>query len=192
MFVICIAGVTYAWISWNSDNTRLSGKSGCFPNVNFTNGTKLSSDNVLLFDEDVIIDDGFFLMKEGMTYFDVTASIDSGCNTPVELELDVNVTELSSAFVSGDSTGAFKYALVSYDPDWIDISYAYDKEERLEIIDSNSITSTGIIKFEGLELNTRTNGFAIIFYIDGDMAYNDAGNSTFGCTISGKVVQIAE
>ena len=189
LFVVCIAGVTYAWITWSSDNTRLSGKSGCFPDINYTKGDTLSADNVLLFDEDSIINNNTFLMKSGMTYLDVTASVNGGCNTRVALELEVNVTELSSAFVSGDSVGAFKYALLSYDPSTItDLSELVGKS--LEIIDNNSITNNGIVKVAGNRLTTETKGYLLVFYVDGDLAFNDAQHSTFSATITGKAVQI--
>ena len=190
LFVIAIAGITYAFITWQSGNTNISGKSGCFPGVNYTNGTSLSTDNVLLFDEGVIINNNTILLKDGMAYLGVTAGISDNCNTPVQLEIKLNVTKLNNAFINGNSKGAFKYALVSYDASITDLSEL--KGQSLEIIQNQSITNTVGLYLRDIPLATDTNGYLIIFYIDGDMASNDAANSEFTVSINGKVVQVTE
>ena len=122
MFIVLIAGATYAWVTWQSDNTRLSGNTGCFPDINYVNGNTLSSNNVLLFDESLIINNNKILIKNGMTYLNVTASVDSNCTLPVQLRIDFNVSELNKNFIDGNSTGAFSYILAKYDGTVADLS----------------------------------------------------------------------
>lgn len=188
LFIIMIVGVTYAWISWQSGNTIISGKSGCFPTINHTNGDTLSTNNVLLYDENKILSDEGILFRDEMSYLDITASVGSDCNMDVELRIELDVTELSSAFIDGNSVGAFKYVLASYDPYDNDVSGL--NGEFLEILEKGSITNTGVISIDGGELTTEAVGYLVIFYVDGDMAFNDAQNSRFAVNIVGKAVQI--
>lgn len=193
LFIVLIAGASYAWFSWLSGNTVLSGKSGCFPDINYTNGTSLNRDNILLFDEDVVISDNKILVKNGMALLGITAGINDECSTPVKLDIELNVTALNNNFISGDSVGAFKYVLAKYDPS----TYSSVNElvgQSLEILQHNSITSTGKMSFDNSveTLTTDTSGYVLIFYIDGDNAFNGVDNSTFKVSIIGKAVQIGK
>lgn len=40
-FIALVAGLTYAWFTWASGNTTISGDSGCFT-IQYTNGTAIS------------------------------------------------------------------------------------------------------------------------------------------------------
>ncbi|UKI26618.1 MAG: hypothetical protein L6V91_07580 [Bacilli bacterium] len=116
-----------------------------------------------------------------MVITNVTAKIKSTCSISGYMTLNLNVTNLSSAFTSsGNSTGALKYVLASYDPSTystISTTALYGKD--FDIIDTGSITSTGTIKLVEENLSkTETKAYLIIFYIDGDMANNDAGSNS--------------
>ena len=41
IFIICVAGLTYAWFTWASGNTIIQGDSGCFT-IQYTNGQAIS------------------------------------------------------------------------------------------------------------------------------------------------------
>ena len=41
IFIICVAGLTYAWFTWTSTNTTIQGDSGCFT-IQYTNGQAIS------------------------------------------------------------------------------------------------------------------------------------------------------
>lgn len=186
LFIALIAGISYAWISWRSSNISITGKTECF-NINYTVSQSLNTNDVYLFNESSIIHENQILVKEGMAMLDITASIDSACNIPAELIIDLDVTELNEAYISGDSMYAFKYVLASYDPTITDISEL--KGQYLNIIQKNSITNTGITTMDSITLDDTTKGYVLIFYVDGNLAYNDAQDSTFAVTIIGTAKQ---
>lgn len=195
LFIVLIAGITYAWVTWQSDNTILSGKTGCFPDIYYYTDDSFSTfgdynNGVLLYDESEILRGNTFLVKEGMPYIALIVNeISSDCNLDVGLNLELNVTELGSAFINGSSVGALKYVLVSYKIVYSpSVSLQYGK--YLEILDRGSISNTGIINIDGGKITTDSMMYVVIFYIDGDMAFNDAQNSEFSVNINGKVVQM--
>ena len=185
MFIVLIAGATYAWVTWQSDNTRLSGNTGCFPDINYVNGNTLSSNNVLLFDESLIINNNKIIIKNGMTYLNVTASVDSNCTLPVQLRIDFNVSELNKNFIDGNSTGAFSYILAKYDGTVADLSEFVGKS--LDIIESGIVYNKGDYSVLGDRLTTDTSSYLLIFYINGDNAFDDVAYSNFSVSIKGSV-----
>ena len=127
-----------------------------------------------------------------MALLGVTASVNSGCNTPVAFGVDLEVTNLNSNFMSsGDSAGAFKYVLASYDPS-IYSSVSDLVGQSLEVIEKGSVMNTGKLSIASndTEITTTNRGYVLIFYVDGDMAFNGVQNSNFGVKITGKAVQI--
>jgi len=191
LFIVLIVGVSYAWISWQSGNTKVEGTSECFK-VNYTNGQTISNESVILFDEASIISNNKITIKNGMTIIDVTAYIDSGCGIiNGDLELILNVTEWKPADISGNSVGAFKYALASYDPSiYSNVTASSLSGKSFNIIKNESITSTGKITLANEPLTTTNRGYLLIFYVDGDLAMDDAAYSTFTATITGIATQV--
>ena len=180
LFVLLIAGFTYANLAWNSKSIVISGKSNCLE-VESVKGSNITGGNLLLQDETSIISDGKITIKNGMVITNVTAKIKSTCSISGYMTLNLNVTNLSSAFTSsGNSTGALKYVLASYNPStYSTISTTALNGKTFDIIDTGSITSTGTIKLKEENLSkTETKAYLVIFYIDGDMANNDAGSNS--------------
>ena len=180
LFVLLIAGFTYANLTWKSKSIVISGKSNCLE-VESVKGSDITGGNLLLQDENFIIYRNQIFINNGMVITNVTAKIKSTCSISGYMTLNLNVTNLSSAFTSsGNSTGALKYVLASYDPSTystISTTALYGKD--FDIIDTGSITSTGTIKLVEENLSkTETKAYLIIFYIDGDMANNDAGSNS--------------
>ena len=181
LFVLLIAGFTYANLTWNSKSIVISGKSNCLE-VESVKGSNITGGNLLLQDETSIINNNQITIKNGMVITNVTAKIKSTCSISGYMTLNLNVTNLSSAFTSsGNSTGALKYVIASYDPStYSTISTTTLNGKSFDIIDTGSITSTGTIKLRDLDLlsTTETKAYLVIFYIDGDMANNDAGSNS--------------
>ena len=181
LFVLLIAGFTYANLAWNSKSIVISGKSNCLE-VESVKGSNITGGNLLLQDETSIISNNQITIKNGMVITNVTAKIKSTCSISGYMTLNLNVTNLSSAFTSsGNSTGALKYVIASYNPStYSTISTNALNGKSFDIIDTGSITSTGTIKLRDLDLlsTTRTKAYLVIFYIDGDMANNDAGSNS--------------
>ena len=180
LFVLLIAGFTYANLAWNSKSIVISGKSNCLE-VESVKGSDITGGNLLLQDETSIISNNQITIKNGMVITNVTAKIKSTCSISGYMTLNLNVTNLSNAFTSsGNSTGALKYVLASYNPStYSTVSTTALNGKSFDIIDTGNITSTGTIKLKEENLSkTETKAYLIIFYIDGDMANNDAGSNS--------------
>ena len=180
LFVLLIAGFTYANLAWNSKSIVISGKSNCLE-VESVKGSNITGGNLLLQDETSIISNNQITIKNGMVITNVTAKIKSTCSISGYMTLNLNVTNLSSAFTSsGNSTGALKYVLTSYDPStYSTISTTALNGKSFNIVNTGSITNNGTIKLKEENLSkTETKAYLIIFYIDGDMANNDAGSNS--------------
>lgn len=191
LFSLVVIGVTYAFYRWTSDNINISGESQCFDIV-YTKGPVISNESVILFDESKIISDNKITVKSGMALTGFTAGINSGCDTAGSLTVTLNVDNLDSAFISGNSVGAFKYVVASYDPSiYSSISSSNMVDNSFDIIERGNVTSNSIQLLID-KLSNSVKGYLVIFYVDGDMAFNDAGESTFSGTISAVADQIQE
>ena len=199
LFVLLIAGFTYAALNWRSSNIVISGNTECL-DIESTKGSDITGEELLLLDESSIISDNKITIKEGMVVTNVTAKIKSGCTIGAYMTLNLNVTSLNSAFTSsGNSTGALKYVVATYDPTTyptVNASTLKDKSFDMDlnagIINTGSITSTGTIKIREKQLSTsETVSYLIIFYINGDLANNDAAGTgnNFTTSITAEVTQ---
>ena len=180
LFVLLIAGFTYANLTWKSKSIVISGKSNCLE-VESVKGSDITGGNLLLQDENFIIDKNKITIKNGMVITNVTAKIKSTCSISGYMTLNLNVTNLSSAFTSsGNSTGALKYVLASYDPStYSTISTTALNGKSFDIAKTGSITSTGTIKLKDEVLtNDEIKAYLVIFYIDGNLASNDIGSDS--------------
>ena len=199
LFVLLIAGFTYAALNWRSSNIVISGNTECL-DIESTNGSDITGEELLLLDESSIINGNKITIKEGMVVTNVTAKIKSGCTINGYMTLNINVTNLNSAFTSsGNSTGALKYVVATYDPTTYPTVNAstlkdksFDMDRNGSLLNTDSITSTGTIKIKEKQLSTsETVSYLIIFYIDGNLANNDAANTSnnFTTSITAEVTQ---
>ena len=199
LFVLLIAGFTYAALNWKSSNIVISGNTECL-DIESTKGSDITGEELLLLDESSIINGNKITIKEGMVVTNVTAKIKSGCTIGAYMTLNLNVTSLNSAFTSsGNSTGALKYVVATYDPSTYPTVNAstlkdkrFDMDENAGIINTGAITSIGTIKIREKQLSTsETVSYLIIFYIDGNLANNDAANTSnnFTTSITAEVTQ---
>ena len=203
LFSLLTAGITYAWYTWRSNNIDIAGSSTCFT-INNTKGPNItqtvSDTGLILIDESTIISGEKMIIRNkmyGMAYTNVEASIDSSCTIPGNLSIDLTIDSLNTAFISGNSIGALKYIVASYDTQngsiISNIQMGDLDDSEFDIIKKGSITSTSSVALVTEELSTTAKGYLIVFYVDGDLANNDAGNTTttFKGTISATATQIA-
>ena len=190
LFIVLISGFSYAYYSSvATDTSSVKGTAGCFV-VDHVKGNDVTG-NVILFDESKIITNNNITVKDGMQLTYVTAGINNACTIDGYMIMKMNVKTLNSAFITGESKGAFKYAIAKYSPTtYTSASISTLKNKSFEIIKTASITSTGeqTILTKQLPHSTK-DGYLIIFYIDGDKAFNDAGNTSFSATISATASQ---
>lgn len=193
MFVFLVAGVTYAALTWKSNNITINGSTECL-DIDYTKGQDITGGNLLLLDKSKIISNNKITITNGMVLTNVTAKIKSTCTIDGYLTLNLKVTSLNSAFTSsGNSTGALNYVLINYDPTtYATIDVTTLNGVSFDIISTGTITSTSTIKLKDEQLSKdSTTAYMVIFYIDGDLAQNDAVNATsnFKGTLEASITQ---
>lgn len=193
LFVLLVAGFTYAALTWRSNNITINGSTECL-DIDYTKGQDITGGNLLLLDKSKIISNNKITITNGMVLSNLTAKIKSSCTIDGYLTLNLKVTSLNSAFTSsGNSTGGLNYALVSYDPETystVDVTTLNGK--TFDIIGAGAITSTSTIKLKDVQLSKdSTVAYIVIFYLDGDLTNNDAVNTTsnFKATLEGTITQ---
>jgi len=181
LFVLLILGFSYAYLSWISDPVSIVGNTECF-NVNFTKGSNISSSNIKLYDESIIIDNNIITMKSDMTYTNFSVNLKDECDIDAYLIVNLTVNSLDDTFISGSNNGAFKYVIAEY-PTGTDISNVDGL--GLSIVRKGIINSTG--KREVMQVKLPMDGtnknYVIIFYIDGDLVDNTAVDHSFSASL---------
>ena len=192
LFILLISGLTYAILSWRSSNITITGTSECLE-VESVKGSNITGSDLLLLDSGVV-NNNQITIRAGMVVTNITAKLKSSCTLDGYLTINLKTTTLNSGFTSsGNSTGALKYVLASYDPStYTTISTSALNGKTFDIVTTGSITSTGTLKIKEAQLSKDTTlAYLVIFYIDGDKANNDIGsNSTnFKTSIEAIVTQ---
>ena len=178
LFLLLAVGITYAVLAWKSSNISILGNAECL-DINYVKGNNIS-DEILLFDESQIINGNKITIKNGMGLTNVTAGIKSNCTIDGYITINLNVSSLNSTFTSsGTSNGALKYVLASYDSStYTTIDTITLNNISFNILKKGSITETGTIKiYEDQLSNTKTKGYLLILYIDGDLVTNYTGDN---------------
>ncbi len=193
LFILLISGLTYAILSWRSSNITITGNSECLE-VESVKGSNITGSDLLLLDESQVVNSNQITIRTGMVVTNITAKLKSSCTLDGYLTINLKTTTLNSGFTSsGNSTGALKYVLTSYDPStYTTISTSALNGKTFDIVTTGSITSTGTLKIKEAQLSKDTTlAYLVIFYIDGDKANNDIGsNSTnFKTSIEATVTQ---
>ena len=193
LFILLISGLTYAILSWRSSNITITGTSECLE-VESVKGSNITGSDLLLLDKSQVVNSNQITIRTGMVVTNITAKLKSSCTLDGYLTINLKTTTLNSGFTSsGNSTGALKYVLASYNPStYTTISTSALNGKTFDIVTTGSITSTGTLKIKEAQLSKDTTlAYLVIFYIDGDKANNDIGsNSTnFKTSIEATVTQ---
>ena len=193
LFILLISGLTYAILNWRSSNITITGTSECLE-VDSVKGSNITGSDLLLLDESQVVNSNQITIRTGMVVTNITAKLKSSCTLDGYLTINLKTTTLNSGFTSsGNSTGALKYVLASYNPStYTTISTSALNGKTFDIVTTGSITSTGTLKIKEAQLSKDTTlAYLVIFYIDGDKANNDIGsNSTnFKTSIEATVTQ---
>ena len=96
-FIAVVAGLTYAWFTWASNNTIIQGDTGCFT-IQYTNGTAISGSLAPSSD------------YTGGKSTTATLNINSTCTTDGDATINL-VTDSSAGTAINLATGAVKYAV---------------------------------------------------------------------------------
>ncbi len=151
-FIALVAGVTYAWFTWSSNNTIINGTTGCF-NIVYDKGTDVTGTLI------------------------PSADYTGGINAKVKINIseDCDITGTGTLYLNTQDattvplTGAVKYEV-------------YQGSTRLDGGTITAKGDKAILSnFELSKAATATTEYTVYVWIDGDLANNDyAGTSYVG------------
>ena len=184
VLILTISGITYAILTWTSSRVNIGLTSNCFT-IDYTKGQDITNQSIKLINEKDLISDGKFTIKDGIALTYANIGIKSTCTIEGYGSLYLNVTTLSSAFSTGNSKGALKYAVLDNTSTTSTVTVASLLNQQFNIVSKGSITSTGKITLLTKQLsNTKLNKYLIVIYADVSKIANDAMNASFNGTVS--------
>ena len=182
--ILIISGITYAILTWTSSKINIGLTSNCFT-IDYTKGNDIANASIKALNESDLISDNKFTIKEGIALTYANIGIKSTCTIEGYGSLYLNVTTLSSAFSTGNSKGALKYAVLDNTSTTSTVTVASLLNQKFNIVSTGSITSTGKITLLTKQLsNTKLNKYLIVIYADVSKIANDAMDASFNGTVS--------
>ena len=187
--ILIISGITYAILTWTSSRVNIGLTSNCFT-IDYTKGNDIANASIKALNESDLISDNKFTIKEGIALTYANIGIKSTCTIEGYGSLYLNVTTLSSAFSTGNSKGALKYAVLDNTSTTSTVTVASLLNQKFNIVSTGSITSTGKITLLTKQLsNTKLNKYLIVIYADVSKIANDAMDASFNGTVSANANQ---
>ena len=191
ILLLVASGLTFAILTWNSTMIKLGINTNCFT-IDYTRGGDITGSLKLINEED-LISNGKFTIKEGVGVSSVNIGIKSTCSIEGYGNILLNITNISTTFTTGDSKGALKYAVLrntSTITDPANITTASLLNEALDIVTKGSITSNEKKLLYRTELsNAEVYKYIVVIYIDNNLAGNDITSATFSGNISSEAEQ---
>ena len=191
LLLIIVSGATFAILTWNSTMIKLGINTNCFT-IDYTRGGDITGSLKLINEED-LISNGKFTIKEGVGVSGVNIGINSNCSIEGYGNIILNITNISSAFTTGSSKGALKYAVLKNTSTITtpsDISTTSLLNQSFDIEKKGSIDASGTLKLLTKQLsNTELYKYIIVIYVDNNLAGNDVTSATFQGNISADATQ---
>ena len=191
LLLIIVSGATFAILTWNSTMIKLGINTNCFT-IDYTRGGDITGSLKLINEED-LISNGKFTIKEGVGVSGVNIGINSNCSIEGLGSIYLNVTNISDVFTTGDSKGALKYVVLkntSTITNPTNINTTSLLNQSFDIESSGSITSNDKKLLYKMELsNTEISKYIVVIYIDNNLAGNDITSATFSGNISSEAEQ---
>lgn len=182
--ILIISGITYAILTWTSSKINIGLTSNCFT-IDYTKGNDIANASIKALNKSDLISDNKFTIKEGIALTYANIGIKSTCTIEGYGSLYLNVTTLSSAFSTGNSKGALKYAVLDNTSTTNTVTVASLLNQQFNIVSTGSITNTGKITLLTKQLsNTKLNKYLIVIYADVSKIANDAMDASFNGTVS--------
>ena len=169
LFIALVAGFTYAWIAWQSNNINIAGRSDCF-DIDYGISQQIGSASAkasLSMTSDY---------TEGLSAR-VTLSLKTECaNIPGTATLYLNTTNVgaTSGTSSGILNGALKYTVVSGTS--VLANGVIDSNNKIPLVDNIDVSST-----------TPTT-YTVYVWLDGKVADNSYANLNYLGYISAEAV----
>ena len=191
ILLLVASGLTFAILTWNSTMIKLGINTNCFT-INYTKGNNITGSLKLINEED-LISNGKFTIKDGVEVSAVNIGINSNCSIEGYGRILLNVTNISSTFTIGDSKGALKYAVLNNTSSITDIKNITStslNSQSFDIVAMGSITSGGVKDILVRQLsNTELYKYIIVIYVDNNLAGNDITEGVFTGNISADATQ---
>lgn len=169
LFIALIAGFTYAWIAWQSNNINIADRSDCF-DIDYGISQQIGSASAkasLSMTSDY---------TEGLSA-NVTLSLKTECaNIPGTATLYLNTTNVgtTSGTSSGILNGALKYTVVSGTS--VLANGVIDSNNKIPLVDNIDVSST-----------TPTT-YTVYVWLDGEVADNSYANLNYIGYISAEAI----
>ena len=191
ILLLIASGLTFAILTWQSSNINIGINTNCFT-INYAKGNNITGSLKLINEED-LISNNKFTIKEGVGVSGVNIGIKSTCSIEGYGNILLNITNISDVFTTGDSKGALKYAVLkntSTITDPTQISTTSLLNQSFDIEKKGSIDTSGTLKLLTKQLsNTELYKYIIVIYVDNNLAGNDVASATFQGNISADAVQ---
>ena len=192
LLLTIVSGATFAILTWNSTMIKLGINTNCFT-IDYTKGGDITGSLKLINEED-LISNGKFTIKEGVGVSGVNIGINSNCGIEGLGSIYLNVTNISDVFTTGDSKGALKYVVLkntSTITNPTNINTTSLLNQSFDIVAIGNITSNDKKLLYKMELsNTEVNKYIVVIYIDNNLAGNDITSATFSGNISSEAEQL--
>ena len=186
---LVIIGTTYAILTWTSSKINLGLTSGCFT-IDYTKGQDITNQSIKLINEEDLISDGKFTIKDGIALTYANIGINSSCTIEGYGILKLNVTSLSDAFITGESKGSLKYAVLKNTSSSSTITVTSLLNQSFDLVSRGSITKLGTIDILTEQLsNNEIYKYLIVVYTDNNLVGNDVIGSSFAGNISAEAYQ---
>ena len=191
LLLIIVSGATFAILTWNSTMIKLGINTNCFT-IDYTRGGDITGSLKLINEED-LISNGKFTIKEGVGVSAVNIGINSNCGIEGLGSIYLNVTNISDVFTTGNSKGALKYVVLkntSTITNPTNINTTSLLNQSFDIVAIGNITSNDKKLLYKMELsNTEISKYIVVIYIDNNLAGNDITSATFSGNISSEAEQ---
>ena len=187
--ILIISGITYAILTWTSSRVNIGLTSNCFT-IDYTKGQDITNQSIKLINEEDLISDGKFTIKDGIALKYANIGIKSTCTIEGYGILKLNVMSLSDAFTTGNSKGSLKYAVLKNTSTTSTITVASLLNQSFDLVARGSITKLGTIDILTEQLsNNEIYKYLIVVYIDNSLVGNDVIGSSFAGNISAEAYQ---
>lgn len=172
ILILLVVGVTYAYFAWKSNNTNITGTSGCF-DINYDKGQDIGST------------DSPYGLKSTCTYSEgasasVTMNIDSTCTTTGVASINL----ITNSFTLYDSSDAFSRGENVLKYQVVKVNGA--NEEEIEGC-SGYITNSSTKSLCEVDLSYTATTYKVYLYLD----CNTVTTSYIGASYSGYIQTVA-
>ena len=172
ILILLVVGVTYAYFAWKSNNTNITGTSGCF-DINYDKGQDIGST------------DSPYGLKSTCTYSEgasasVTMNIDGSCTTTGVASINL----ITNSFTLYDSSDAFSRGENVLKYQVVKVNGA--NEEEIEGC-SGYITNSSTKSLCEVDLSYTATSYKVYLYLD----CNTVTTSYIGASYSGYIQTVA-